>query len=913
MQSSLLADDDPPDAASLAAAALRRGTPGHFDEWRGVAAADPAAMSASPAPNHRVPTDLAPAPHWRQFFKLLGTAGWANLAARLRQVQHRVREDGATYNVYAAGNDTSRVWPLELLPHIVQPQEWALIEQGVLQRARLMSATLSDLYGEQTLLRDALLPASLIFAHPQYLRPAHGLWQGEDSPLHIAAFDLARTPQGGFSVLAQRLQSPSGLGYLLENRLIIAPQFNEQFVDLHVQRLAATFRTLLEGLTRASPAGERSRIVLLTPGPLTETYFEHAFLARYMGVSLVEGSDLTVRGQKLYLKTLRGLEQVHVLLRRVDDEFLDPLELRADSYLGVPGLLQVLRAGQLVMANAPGAGVLESPGLAAFWPAVAQRLLGESLQLPAATSWWCGEAAVWAAQREHLADFVVAPTFPDSGFGPQIVTQLSTADRAALLHRIDAEPAAFTLQARVRPSETPVWLDGQLQPRAAVMRVFALTDGRGSWRVLPGALTRVAGGEATLAAGRSSERRGALSDPWLSMQHGSASVDTWVITCGAVDATSLLPKPLTADDLSAWHRVVSSRAAENLFWLGRYTERADNAVRLARLMLDNLRDSGEPVLRLLDALARWHGLIGEAVPGAWKAPRMFERALMHGLKASDGAAGPADPAVAPRGDTEAGAQGGPEASPPTRAVSSVSNSLRNLRQCAQKLRERLSPEHWKLIVELDDHFEQHLAQALDMGEGHATLPDVQGVLSRAATHLAAITGAQTDRMTRDDGWRLLSVARQIERLDTLSHALALGFELKLHESDEGFNLLLGLFDSLITYRAQFQGRREVLPLLHLLVKDTDNPRSLAWVARTMRDRLRKLTRHDPAWLDEVTHGLNLPEEWPLASLATADSAGRHQALIDALHRCSENAGQLSDQIGRRLFAHVEGRERTVWQ
>ena len=183
----------------------------------------------------------------------------------------------------------------------------------------------------------------------------------------------------------------------------------------------------------------------------------------------------------------------------------------------------------------------------------------------------------------------------------------------------------------------------------------------------------------------------------------------------------------------------------------------------------------------------------------------------------------------------------------------------------------------------------------------------------ATTHLAAITGAQTDRMTRDDGWRLLSVARQIERLDTLSHALALGFELKLHESDEGFNLLLGLFDSLITYRAQFQGRREVLPLLHLLVKDTDNPRSLAWVARTMRDRLRKLTRHDPAWLDEVTHGLNLPEEWPLASLATADSAGRHQALIDALHRCSENACQLSDQIGRRLFAHVEGRERTVWQ
>ena len=901
MQSSLLADDDLPDAASLAAAAMRRATPGHFDEWRGLAAAAVAPVGPAAA-------RAQPAAHWRRFFNLLGMAGWADLAARSRQVQHRVRDDGATYNVYAAGSDTSRVWPLELLPHIVQPQEWALIEQGVLQRARLMAATLTDLYGEQSLLRDALLPASLIFAHPQYLRPAHGLWQGETSPLHIAAFDLARTPQGGFSVLAQRLQAPSGLGYLLENRLIIGPQFNEQFVDLHVQRLAATFRTLLEGLIRSSPAGERSRIVLLTPGPLTETYFEHAFLARYMGVTLVEGSDLTVRDQKLYLKTLRGLEQVHVLLRRVDDEFLDPLELRADSQLGVPGLLQVMRAGQLVMANAPGAGVLESPGLAAFWPAVARRLLDEPLKLPAATSWWCGEATVWAAQRDQLADFVVAPTFPDSGFGPQVVAQLSATDRAALLRRIDAQPAAYTLQARVRPSETPVWLDGQLQPRAAVLRVFALTDGRGGWRVLPGALTRVAGGVTAQAAGRFGNSPSASQDPWLSMQHGSASVDTWVITSGAVDATTLLPKPLTADELSDWHRVVSSRAAENLFWLGRYTERADNAVRLARLMLENLRDASEPVLRLLDALARWHGLIGEAVPSAWKAPRVFERALMFGLQQAASPVSPVSPAseaVEAKADAESGAV--------SRAVSSVSHNLRNLRQCAQKLRERLSPEHWKLIVELDEHFEQHLAQALTMGEGHATLPDVLGVLSRAATHLAAITGAQTDRMTRDDGWRLLSVARQLERLDTLSHALALGFELKVHEADDGFNLLLGLFDSLITYRAQFQGRREVLPLLHLLVKDTDNPRSLAWVARTMHDRLRKLTRHDPAWIDQVTQGLELPEHWPLARLATANSAGRHQTLIDALHGCCENAGQLSDQIGRRLFAHVESRDRTVWQ
>lgn len=881
MQSSLLADDDLPEAASLVASVTRRGTPGHFDEWRAAASG-----TAASAGRH-------PAAHWQRFFNTLGTDGWADLAARSLRVQHRVREDGATYNVYAEGS--SRPWPLELLPFIVQPQEWAQIEAGVLQRARLMAATLSDIYGPQTLLRDALLPASLIFAHPHYLRPAHGLWpagpNGQGQGLHLAAFDLARTPEGRFCVLAQRLQAPSGLGYLLENRLIVAPQFHEQFDDLHVQRLAATFRGLLDGLVRASPAGERSRIVLLTPGPLNETYFEQVFLARYLGVTLVEGSDLTVRGKKLYLKTLHGLEQVHVLLRRVDDEFLDPLELRPDSQLGVPGLLQALRAGEVVMANAPGAGVLESPGLAAFWPAVAKRLLGEDLLLPASTSWWCGEASVWRAQRDRLSDFVVAPTFPDSGFGPLVAAQLSDPERAALAARIDADSAAYTLQARVRPSETPVWVDGQLHPRAAVMRVFALADGTGGWRVLPGALTRVAG----RAPSPRADQPGSPHDPWLSMQHGSASVDTWVITQGAVDQSSLLPKPLTAEDLAGWHRTVTSRSAEHLFWLGRYTERAENSVRLVRVTLELLHEASEPSLKLLDRLARYHGLVGAGVPSALKAPRVFERALLHGLAVDA-------PSVA-------GAAGNPNRSPTT----SVAHNLRSLRQCAQTLRERLSPEHWKLIQEVDDHFEQHLAVVLSLGEGAAPAADVLGVLARAATHLAAITGAQTDRMTRDDGWRLLSVGRQIERLGMLSHALALGFELKVQEADDGFGLLLGLFDSVITYRAQFQGRREALPLLHLLVADTDNPRSLAWVARTMRDRLRKLARQDGDWLRSVTDGLPEPQHWPLASLAAADADQRHAALVAALRGCSDAARRLSDEVGRHLFAHVESPDRTVWQ
>lgn len=849
------------DGVALARASLQPGTPGHWAEWSGDGAGH-----------------LPMSGRWESFFRSLGASGWGDLAARMQRVQHRVREDGATYNVYADEGDGARPWPLQLLPMIIEADEWAVIEHGVLQRARMLEAALADLYGEQRLLADALVPASLVLAHPHFLRPIHGIRPVGGLRLPIVAFDLARAPEGGFCVLAQRLQAPSGLGYLLENRVIVGPQFHDPFATLRIQRIGATFRTLLDGLLQASPAGERSRIVLLTPGPRNETYFEHAFLARYLGVALVEGSDLTVRQRRLYLKTLHGLEPVHIVLRRVDDEWLDPLELRADSALGVPGLLQALRDGQVVMANMPGAGVLESPGLTAFWPGVADRLLREELLLPAATSWWCGEASVWQRLRPNLADYVVAPTFPDSGLAPFEAADLEPSDLAALAQRIDADPAAYTLQAPVRPSETPVWVAGRLEPRAAVMRVFALADGAGGWRVLPGALTRVAGPR---GAGSKQPR-----DPWLSMQRGSASVDTWVVAGGEIDRTSLLARPLTVDDLASAQRVVTSRSAEHLFWLGRYTERAENSVRLARLTLEALPEASEPVLRWLDALARWHGLVGAEVPNAVAARRIFGRAVVHGLVVSPQAAG---------------------------AASGVGRNLQALRECAQALRERLSPEHWKLIQEVDAHFVQHLTDALGAASNRATAPDVMGVLARAATHLSAITGAQTDRMTRDDGWRLLSVGRQIERLDTLAHALGLAFGHRVHETEEGFSLILGLFDSLITYRAQFQGRREVLPLLHLVVRDTDNPRSLAWVARTMRERLRKLARQEASWADQVTSDLPVPENWSLDELAVADAQGEHVRLIELLEQCSAGARRLSDDIGRQLFARVASSDHTVWQ
>ncbi|MBK6715764.1 MAG: circularly permuted type 2 ATP-grasp protein [Burkholderiales bacterium] len=880
----------------------QRWRPGISTDWRGVPGAGGACRGGggrgtarrhagsggAQGPERERPGPGRTAPLWQHFFEATGRDGWLDLGARQVRVQRRVREDGATYNVYADGREAVRPWPLEMLPLLIGAQEWQRIEAGVQQRARLMDATLADVYGAQTLIRDGLLPPSLVYGHPQYLRPMHGVRPIDGAWLHLIAVDLARGPDGHWWLVGHRIQAPSGLGYLLENRLIISQQFPEAFREMKVQRIAGAFRSLMEGLLRASPAGERSRVALLTPGPHNETYFEHVFLARYLGITLVEGSDLTVRGQRLYLKTLHGLERVHVLLRRVDDEWLDPLELRSDSALGVPGLLQAMRAGEVLVANAPGAGVLESPGLHAFWPGVAERLLGEKLLLPATTSWWCGEDSVWAAHRQRLQDYVIMPTFSagtvTQSFEPVLAAGLGREALRAWTARIDADPAAHTLLSPVRPSEQPIWREGHIDLRPVVLRVFAMSDGAGAGVCCRG-IDPVArrGADGRPENPTRANARGA--DAYLCMQRGSASTDTWVLTEGEVDRTSLLPRPLAPEELAGWHRIITSRSAENLFWLGRYTERAENSLRIARLALEALPMSSEKVLEVLHGLALRHGLIDAGVPSparpSAQAARLFERALIRALGDADGAC-------------------------------SVAFNLRALRQCAQALRERLSTEHWSLIVELEQQFAAQLGSVMAL-EGHEPLSDVLLVLNRAATHLAAITGAQTDRMTRDDGWRLLSVGRQLERLGMLAHALAEGFEAGLPAHDDGFALLLGLFDSTITYRAHFQARREVPPLLHLLVLDTDNPRSLAWVSRTMRERLRKLARHDPPWAELVSALLPRPDHWSLAELTRLDEQGHAKRLVDSLRACEEATRRVSDEVSRHLFSHVRADEHSVWQ
>jgi uncharacterized circularly permuted ATP-grasp superfamily protein/uncharacterized alpha-E superfamily protein len=809
-------------------------------------------------------------PAWRQFFAASPSlqadpaAGFVRHRAAIAQ---QIRADGVTHNLHVEEGGSglaARPWSLEALPLIVEAADWATIERGVIQRAQLLSRMLADIYGPQRLLHDALLPAALVFRHSGYLRPLHGVQPVGGMHLHIAAFDVARGVDGRWWVVSQRTQSPSGLGYVLHNRLIVSRLYPEAFRELQVQHIASSYRRLLDTVQQQAADvaqrlgdGHLPRIALLTPGPYSETYFEHAYLARYLGVPLVEGADLTVRGDRLFLRTVEGLEPVHGLIRRLDDDYCDPLELRPDSALGVAGLVQVKRAGNLVLANALGSGFIESSAVQGFLPGISEALLGEPLALPSLPTWWCGEQAAWNAVRDELPGRVLRPAFVGGGEGAR---RIAAHEVAAFQARIDEDPDAFTVQGHLPPSRAPLPMhDGALAARPAMLRVYAIADSAERWHVLPGGLTRVA-------------TRAPLS---VSMQQGGTSLDTWVVAGGPVDTFSMLPQRLTVDDLAKRRAPVASRTGENLFWLGRYTERAEQAVRLARAALELIDGDDEvpaPLLAALSALATFAGLVPTGTPGAERSPAVFERSLLAALR--------------------------------ERASGAVGFNLDAMARVAGALRDRLSPEQFGLVRRMGDELQSHLDAAA--GRGVPTTAQVLPSLQRLALQLAAVTGAQTDRMTRDHGWRLLSVGRLVERLAGM--ATAMGRLIDAIDPRGGSavatELLLELFDSSITFRARYQRHEDLLALVDLLVLDDTNPRAFAGTLRRLRTELGKLPGPE-AWRDELR--AQLPEQGAgltLEALRRA-SAPTTQAEVAALAaRLAQGAARVSDLIGQRYFAHA---------
>ncbi len=843
---------------------------GHFDELRGRS------FDSDSIANY---SELTGA--WGQFFEYIGPDGFADLNHRTANLHRQIRDNGVTYNVYADAHGPQRPWSLDLFPLIITPESWQQIEAGVLQRVQLLDRVMADVYGPQTLLRQGLLPAALVQGHPGYLRAMHGVPPVSGNHLHVAAFDLARGPDGHWWLVSQRTQAPSGLGYLLENRISISRLFPEAFEGLHVQRLASTYRALIEGLQQASPLGTAAHIALLTPGPYNETYFEHAYLARYLGLTLVEGSDLTVRDQRLYLRTLQGLEPVHGLLKRLDDEYLDPLELRSDSRLGVPGLLQAIRAGNVLVANAPGSAFLESTALLGFLPLLCDHLLGEALRLPALPTWWCGERAALDDVLSRLPEGVIKPTYPGSeshgSFESVLGRNLGQRELDEWAGRMTRQGDEHTVQAYVPPSQMPTWVshpylpdsEPHIAPRSVILRVFAVADGPQSWRVLPGGLSRIVSAGVGMA---SMQRGGSSADTWVQVDHHGGA---------AVDRSTLLQPHHSPATLAHRKRLVTSRAAENLFWLGRYTERAENTVRLARLTLRclNGEDQSSPaLLAWLGDLAVRNTLVLPTVPTPAQARRVFERSLIAGLDDAS-------------------------------HLTSVGYNLRALKGAAAAIRERLSQEHWNVIVRAEASFSAQCRTHARAGD-HRSVEALR-TLEAASEHLAAMTGAQTDRMTRDDGWRLLSIGRNIERMGFLAASLARGFDFGSVHDDSGFEAMLDLFDSTITFHAQYQQSRDVAALLDLLVLDRDNPRALGWVAQTLRGRMARLAHGSPSVLDAMLQHVPDVGQHTLINLTTRDANGQHAELAKLLAQCTTAAYVVSDDISTTYFTHASDSRQSV--
>ena len=495
----------------------------------------------------------------------------AKAARRATEFTRRmIVENGVTYNVYADAQGRDRPWILDPLPYLVSAAEWQGIEAGVAQRARLLNAVLADLYGRQELLSQGGLPTEIPFGHPNFLWPCLGLRPPGDRWLSIYAADLARAADGRWWVLADRTQAPSGPGYALENRQIVRRAFPELTQSMDVRPLGAFFAALREELLRG--AGEEPLAVVLSAGSFNETYFEHAYLARQLGFPLVEGHDLTVRGESVFLKTLAGLKPVHAILRRLDDDFCDPVELRVDSALGVPGLLRAIAKGNVTVANALGTGVLESAAWLGFLPAVAQQLIGERLTLPSVATWWCGEPPAFDAVVRNLGRLVIKPTFPNQRQGPLFGRDLSAEEREALIARMRARPHAFVAQEHLTFSLAPVWYtknsDG-FSPRALGIRVYAIATPQG-YKVMPGGLARFA-----------SDAHAEI----VSMQRGGGSKDIWVLS-DSVEATEEATAPIARTDRAQQRaQDLPSTLVENLFWMGRYAERCDTKTRLLRATL----------------------------------------------------------------------------------------------------------------------------------------------------------------------------------------------------------------------------------------------------------------------------------------------------------------------------------------
>lgn len=780
--------------------------------------------------------------HWRAMLERLATQAQGHPAVLADNVARQAIDLGMAFRL--TGDEQERPWPLSPIPMLIGATEWSGIEAGLAQRADLLERVISDVYSTQSLVRDGKLPASIVTGSPHYWRVMTGTPPPQGHFLHFYAADLGRGPDGEWRVLADRVRTPVGVGYALENRLALSRATGDLLGAMNTRRLAPFFSDLRRGLA-ADCVRSDPRIGLLTPGRFNQSYAEQAHLARYLGLLLVEGDDLIVTDGQLFVRTIQGLKRIDGLWRWMDSRFLDPLAFDAKSRIGVPDLYDACARGGLMVSNWPGAGVIESRAFAAFLPQLAQALLGADLLLPNIATWWCGQASERDHVTSHIDDLVIGSAFEQDATAPSEPhfapgSSLDTAQRATLLEEMARRPMDFVGQEVVKLSTTPAIVNGRLTPLPFTLRVFVARDGAGQWRIMPGAFARLA------AHG---DIRAAL------MGEGDMSADMCVIDSQPVPPDTLLGMGLGSGGAPAIRRIggmLPAKAADNLYWLGRYIERAEMTLRVIRAIVGG---SIEVDLGPAVGSPAMEKLIGQL--GAWGAIR--------------GTAGKIGPLCA-------SALGDADQSGSVRALMAVVANI------GEGLRDRLATDFWRLV-----------RLPLPAFDGQVT-ETVLDASSRLIERISALSGLAAENMGRTEGWRFHDMGRRIERAINSCRLVSLfGRD---DASADDLTVLLDLHDSQISYRNRYLTGPSLAPVRDIVTLEPHNPRAIAYQAQRIADHVVALP---------VLRADGMPEEpQRLAGALVAQLSPLTGDMLTMVQveDMESRLFALSDAIGQRYFLQV---------
>ena len=794
--------------------------------------------------------------HWQGILSVIRSLP-SGLGERVESARRQLEESGATVNLL--DDRGAPRWTFDPLPFVVAPDEWAVLETGLIQRARLLDTILADLYGPQALLKERLLPPMLVHANRHFLRPCR-VTDGARPTRHLGSYavDLVRLGDGRWHVLADHTELPAGIGYALEMRRVLARSLPEAFRSIPVRHLRPFVDCWHDSLLAMAPADvAHPNMAVLTPGSLSATYFEHVYLSRTLGVPLVEGGDLVARDGEVSIKTLAGLRPVHMLLRRLDSAFVDPLELRADSALGVTGLVEATRSGRIALANALGSGVVETPALMPFFERLCERLLGQPLGLPSLDVWWLGEPSALAFALANLDSMIVRRCLGNDR-EPIVVGMLEPAERKALEAQIRAQPGQFVAQYPFTPSLTPKWDGEGLAPSAVVMRVFLISEGD-SYRVLPGGLAREPAGDTALRS--------------LGRLNGTLK-DVWVLAEDAADVQ--LPPTRRFHQLAVERggADLQSRVADNLYWLGRYIERLDNDARLLRTTATRIaqgamgpRDSVE--LRLLGRLLHRVDLMDPAAALAAPESAAFQQDLA--AVASD-----------------------------DRGLATVLDAIQRL---ASTMRDRFSADMTTAAGPEMSEVRKRLLAA------RGNLDPLLAALDEIVRFVATLSGLAQENMTRGTGWRFLDLGRRLERAQFVLTSALDPFTQSPIDWDAAMRLALELCDSTITYRTRYLGQLQPAPVLDLVVLDDSNPRALAFQLRAINGHLDYLARASGVLVPALPASLDNDFAAVVRQFNGDEQTWRHEGLALAMLRdvaadADAKLERLSEAITRAYFSHV---------